>query len=175
MRSLLLAAILGQVVSGLAYLSGNGLEHGSLTCSSILVSRNDAVKIAGYERCYYRTSEGPGPLDIRVLKSIAAQLMSRRVNGKGAVHLAELSCWDPVAVNFLANAASAMSVHELQSASFPHGHGVLKVIVGKHPLLKLPWMPARLKSVVSKAIRMVRINLEVVSSPVLPKGSGAGW
>lgn len=38
-----------QVVDGLAYLSEQGLEHGSLTCSTILVSKEGAVKIGSLE------------------------------------------------------------------------------------------------------------------------------
>jgi hypothetical protein len=33
------------VIDGLVYISGQGLEHGSLTCSNILVSKAGMVKI----------------------------------------------------------------------------------------------------------------------------------
>jgi serine/threonine protein kinase len=34
-----------QLLDGVVYLSEQGVEHGSLTCSNILVSREGAVKI----------------------------------------------------------------------------------------------------------------------------------
>ncbi|KAG0644960.1 hypothetical protein D0Z07_9342 [Hyphodiscus hymeniophilus] len=40
-----LVAILGQVVAGVAYLAAEGFEHGSLTCSNILLNIDGDVKI----------------------------------------------------------------------------------------------------------------------------------
>jgi serine/threonine protein kinase len=34
-----------QVIDGLVYISEQGLEHGSLTCSNILVSKEGTVKL----------------------------------------------------------------------------------------------------------------------------------
>ncbi|PSN59201.1 kinase-like protein, partial [Corynespora cassiicola Philippines] len=127
-----LAAILGQVVNGLVYLSDNGLEHGSLTCSNILVSRKGEVKIAGFECCHSRVSEKNENPDIRALKHIAAVLMGESVNRRETVSITDPYRWDFAAVDFVAVTTSATSVEELK----------------KHPLLKLPWKQEQIKRLV---------------------------
>ncbi|KAF2688452.1 hypothetical protein K458DRAFT_384637 [Lentithecium fluviatile CBS 122367] len=53
-----LAAILGQILAGLAHLTKEGFEHGSLTCSNILIHPYGDVKIAGLENWCTRAFNG---------------------------------------------------------------------------------------------------------------------
>jgi hypothetical protein len=131
---------LQQVTDGLVYISEQGLEHGSLTCSSILVSKEGTVKLGSSvtfasgiritfftgqcERCYPRASSKAGckQSDVTAFESIAAQLMGGHVKPKGATSLPNLKRWCPDAATFLAHANSAMSVHELQDVSLLNAH-----------------------------------------------------
>ncbi|KAF4625359.1 hypothetical protein G7Y89_g12809 [Cudoniella acicularis] len=68
-----LAAILGQqVVPVAAYPGKEGFEHGSLTCSNILLNTNGGVKT----KCCHVISQPSGePHDVRALSFITMELM----------------------------------------------------------------------------------------------------
>jgi hypothetical protein len=171
------------VVEGLVFLSEQGLEHGSLTCSNILISKDGAVKIGSSrpptsevlltwpigacENCRPRKARqlDARTSDVKALERITAQLIGGYVNHEGVACLPDLERWPSVAATFLADVNSAMSVHQLQKVSLLNAHGV-EANVGQHELLKLSCAPEQLKSVVSRAIRRVRINLEEIPPSV---------
>ncbi|OCK91215.1 uncharacterized protein K441DRAFT_220440 [Cenococcum geophilum 1.58] len=107
-----LAAILGQILNGLAYLATKGLEHGSLSCSNILIHPYGDVKIAYQEYCHIRPSQNAEPRDIRALSYIVMELMQGYVKEERAVGVDDLRRWpsDSDAVGFLSETTSATSV-----------------------------------------------------------------
>ncbi|KAF3031187.1 hypothetical protein E8E12_001076 [Didymella heteroderae] len=130
-----LSAILGPlVIRGLVYLSEQGLQHGSLTSSNILVSEKGEVKIAGFESCRPIRSTDMMNMDITAIKHITEELMQGYASDGAAVNVAEPKPWLPSeALSFLADTTSALSVTEL----------------AKHPLLELPWKTDQLKIIVN--------------------------
>ncbi|KAH7305373.1 kinase-like domain-containing protein [Rhexocercosporidium sp. MPI-PUGE-AT-0058] len=117
-----LAAILSQVVTGVAYLATEGFEHGSLTCSNILLNTDGDVKIANQECCHVK-SEGR-TRDITAVSLITMELMQKYVKEDGAVGVDNLHHWpsNSDALGFLSATTSAASAAELL----------------KHPLLSRP-------------------------------------
>ncbi|PVH91362.1 hypothetical protein DM02DRAFT_545970 [Periconia macrospinosa] len=138
-----LAAILGQILAGLAHLTKEGFEHGSLTCSNILIHPYGDVKIAGLENCYIPASNGASQY-VEALSSIVTELMNGYVKEDGAVGVDDLHRWPPGshAVSFLSETTSAASIFKLI----------------KHPLLQLPWQKDMLIGVVSFATVGTRIG-----------------
>jgi hypothetical protein len=101
-------------------------------------------------------------LDVIALGKIAAQLMGAQEYREEAVCLPELERWPYAAASFLADTSSASSVNQLQHVSILDARNC-KTNAGQHEFLKLSCMPEQLKSVVSRAIRKARINLEEIS------------
>ncbi|KFZ24055.1 hypothetical protein V502_01467 [Pseudogymnoascus sp. VKM F-4520 (FW-2644)] len=133
-----LAAILGQILEGLAHLASNGLEHGSLSCSNILLGTDGDIKIAGQERCQELASLDQGhSRDIRALGNITMELMQKYTKHDGAIGVDDLVRWpsDCNAVGFLSMTTSATSVDELL----------------QHPLLQCDWDKVDLKWIVAFA------------------------
>ncbi|KAH7330038.1 hypothetical protein BKA65DRAFT_527718 [Rhexocercosporidium sp. MPI-PUGE-AT-0058] len=130
-----LAAILGQIITGVAYLAAEGFEHGSLTCSNILLNTDGDVKIANQECCHVK-SDGR-PRDIRALSSITMELMQKYVKEDGAVGVDDLHRWpsNSDAVGFLSATTSTASAAELL----------------EHPLLSRPHHKESLIGLVSLA------------------------
>ncbi|KAH6703064.1 kinase-like domain-containing protein [Leptodontidium sp. MPI-SDFR-AT-0119] len=130
-----LAAILGQIITGVAYIAAEGFEHGSLTCSNILLNTDGDVKIANQECCHVK-SDGR-PRDIRALSSITMELMQKYVKEDGAVGVDDLHRWpsNSDAVGFLSATTSAASAAELL----------------EHPLLSRPHQKESLIGLVSLA------------------------
>ncbi|KAH8760756.1 kinase-like domain-containing protein [Hyaloscypha finlandica] len=128
-----LAAILGQILNGLAYLASKGLEHGSLSTSNILISSGGDVKITAQECCREVGSSRKLP-DVRAVGYIAMELMQKYVKDDGAIGVENLDRWpsDSNAVDFLSRTTSASSVDELL----------------KHPLFKCDWRKEDLKAMV---------------------------
>ncbi|KFY32537.1 hypothetical protein V493_00088 [Pseudogymnoascus sp. VKM F-4281 (FW-2241)] len=127
-----LAAILGQILKGLAYLALKGLEHGSLSCSNILLDTDGNIKIAGQERCQELASSDQGhSRDIRALGNITMELMQKYTKDDGAIGVDDLERWpsDCNAVGFLSMTTSATSVDKLV----------------QHPLLQCDWDKVDLK------------------------------
>jgi hypothetical protein len=129
------------VVEGLVFLSEQGLEHGSLTCSNTLIRKDGTVKIGlsrplanvilltrptgECEKCRPRETR---PLDVRTsdvkaLGHITAQLMGGSVSHEEVASLSDLERWPSVAATFLADVNSAISVHQLQHVSLLDAHG----------------------------------------------------
>ncbi|PVH70393.1 hypothetical protein DL98DRAFT_136623 [Cadophora sp. DSE1049] len=130
-----LAAILGQVVTGMAYLAVEGSRHQSLTCSNILLNTDGDVKIADQE-CCHKTSEPKGtPHDLSALSSITMELMQKYVNEDGAID--NLQRWPSNSddVGLLSATTSAASAAELL----------------QHPLLSRPWQKESLIDIISLA------------------------
>ncbi|KAH7111053.1 kinase-like domain-containing protein [Dendryphion nanum] len=136
-NELRLASILGQILEGLAYLETKGLEHGSLTCSNVLINLDGYVKIADQEYCHNRSLGSAKPYDIRALGLITMELMQGYVKDDGAIGVDDLHRWPDGsdAVGFLSETTSACSVGELM----------------KHPLMRLPWQKEKLKGLTSLA------------------------
>ncbi|KAK6591333.1 FAD-binding domain-containing protein [Botrytis cinerea] len=109
-----LAAILGQVLHGIAYLSAEGFEHGSLCCSNIFVKTNGEVKIANQECCHSAKPRG-NTRDLRALSPIVMELMQKYVKEDEAIGIDDLHRWHPNsnAVGFLSATTSATSIKEL--------------------------------------------------------------
>ena len=97
------------------------MEHGSLTCSNILLHPHGDVKIGLYltpsETKKIKETQENGsqkPLqDIRALSSIVMELMQGYVKEAGAVGVDDLHRWSPDAVSFLSDTISAASAAEL--------------------------------------------------------------
>ncbi|KAH7418954.1 hypothetical protein BKA64DRAFT_649748, partial [Cadophora sp. MPI-SDFR-AT-0126] len=108
-----LAAILGQIITGLAYLTAEGFEHGSLTYSNILLNTDGDIKITNQEYCHVKA--GSRPRDIRALSSITMQLMQKYVKKDRAVGVDDLYRWhsNSDAVGFLSATTSTASTAEL--------------------------------------------------------------
>ncbi|TGO56039.1 hypothetical protein BCON_0083g00320 [Botryotinia convoluta] len=109
-----LAAILGQILNGIAYLSAEGFEHGSLCCSNIFLKTSGEVKIANQECCHSAKSRG-NPCDLRALSPIVMELMQKYVKEDEAIGIDDLHRWHPNsnAVEFLSATTSATSIKEL--------------------------------------------------------------
>ncbi|KAF2818085.1 hypothetical protein CC86DRAFT_171697 [Ophiobolus disseminans] len=130
-----LAAVMGQLINGLAYLSIQDLEHGSLSRTNILVTIDGVVKIgkpsnlklfpcndttvaAAYEGCTRRTSEGSESSDLKALGRIATELMQHgRTKEVDIVGVKDLSVWEPDVAGFLAETTSALSPNELKKVN----------------------------------------------------------
>lgn len=132
-----LVAILGQVVTGVAYLTEEGFEHRSLTCLNILLNTHGDVKIANPECCHVISQPKGEPCDDRALLSITMELMQKYVKEDGAISVDNLDRWplNSKAVTFLSATTSAASAAELL----------------KHPLLSCPWQKESLISIISLA------------------------
>ncbi|KAH7111360.1 kinase-like domain-containing protein, partial [Dendryphion nanum] len=130
-----LAAILGQILDGVAYLAAEGLEHGSLSCSDILINTDGDVKIANQHACRLKPQQSVG--DLRALSSITMELMQKYVKEDGAIGIDNLHRWhsNSDAVSFLSATTSVESAAELR----------------KHPLLSRPWRKESLIGLVSLA------------------------
>ncbi|KAH9211178.1 hypothetical protein DL95DRAFT_306561, partial [Leptodontidium sp. 2 PMI_412] len=98
---------------GVAYLTAEGFEHGSLTCSNILLNTDGDVKIGDQECCHVK-SEGR-PRDITAVSSITMELMQKYVKEDGAVGVDNLHRWpsNSDALGFLFATTSAAFVVEL--------------------------------------------------------------
>ncbi|KAF2818045.1 hypothetical protein CC86DRAFT_389221 [Ophiobolus disseminans] len=113
-----LAAVMGQLINGLAYLSIQDLEHGSLSRTNILVTIDGVVKIAAYEGCSRRTSEGSESSDLKALRRIATELMQHgRTKEVDIVSVKDLSVWEPDVAGFLAETTSALSPNKLKKVN----------------------------------------------------------
>ncbi|KAF3031451.1 hypothetical protein E8E12_000150 [Didymella heteroderae] len=141
-----LAAILGQLVNGLSYLSIQGLEHGSLSRSNILVTIDGVVKIGAFEGCCTRVSDATESPDLKALGRIAMEVMQGgQTEDMDIIGVRDLSTWDSEAASFLAETTSATSPDELK----------------KHPLLQLPWKAHHLRRQVAITMLTVRIGLSL--------------
>ncbi|OQU97171.1 hypothetical protein CLAIMM_03147 [Cladophialophora immunda] len=113
------------ILNGLVYLAKKGLEHGSLTTSSILINVAGEVKIAHQELCRPCPLSIPGSRDIKALSFITMELMQKYAKADGAVGVDDLRRWpsDSLAVEFLSETTSATSAERLL----------------KNPLFNRPW------------------------------------
>ncbi|KAF1948547.1 hypothetical protein CC80DRAFT_521099 [Byssothecium circinans] len=137
-----LAAILGQILNGIAYLARKGFQHGSLRCANILLKANGDVKIANQECCHVMSQRNGESYDIRALSSITMELMQKYLKDGGAIGIDDLHRWPPNsdAVRFLSATTSAKSAAELL----------------KHPLLSCPWQKDSLIGMISLAQVCIR-------------------
>ncbi|KFZ18316.1 hypothetical protein V501_01287 [Pseudogymnoascus sp. VKM F-4519 (FW-2642)] len=71
-----LAAILKQILDGLVFLEREGLEHGSLDCSNVVLSTEGDVKIAN-QQCCGKPLINQEPRDVRALGIITMELMQK--------------------------------------------------------------------------------------------------
>jgi hypothetical protein len=110
-----LAVILRQILEGLAYLAKHNLEHGSLSCSNILLSTDGDIKITDQECCREIATGQPRLRDVRALGYIIMELMQKYTNNDGAIGLEDFSRYpsDSDAVDFLATTTSVTSVAKL--------------------------------------------------------------
>jgi hypothetical protein len=88
--------------------------------------------------------------------------MGVHVNHKGVVCLPELERWPCEAASFLADTISALTVYQLLDVRILDTYDC-EADASQHEFFKLSCMPEQLKSVVSRAIRKTRINLEDIS------------
>ena len=114
-------------------MASEGLQHGSLTCSSVLLKPNGEIKIgqqkasahlrfangsiAGHECC--GAPDRSNPRDVRAVGYIAVELMQKNAKDDGAIGIENLNRWsmDSDAVKFLSMTTSAESVEELMKVS----------------------------------------------------------
>ncbi|OCK73599.1 kinase-like protein [Lepidopterella palustris CBS 459.81] len=137
-----LAAILGQILNGVAYIAAEGFQHGSLCCANILLKTNGDVKIANQECCHVMSQPKGGSCDVRALSFITMELMQKYVKEDGAIGVDDLRRWysNSDAVGFLSATTSVESAEELL----------------KHPLLKRPWQKESLLGIISLAQVCIR-------------------
>ncbi|KAM9873937.1 serine threonine protein kinase [Verticillium dahliae] len=89
-NELVLASIIGQVLEGLSYLEGKGLEHGRLSCSNIFVDASGNIKLSEYEYCQPRSKPS---WDIRALGRIMMKLMQGFNNDGDEIDLDDPTRW----------------------------------------------------------------------------------
>ncbi|TGO07235.1 hypothetical protein BTUL_0306g00140 [Botrytis tulipae] len=141
-----LAAILGQILDGIAYLLAEGFEHGSLCCSNIFLDTSGEVKIGKeilpqLERDLIWIYSKPRMLSFskiqRALSPIVMELMQKYVKEDDAIGIDDLHRWHPNsnAVGFLSATTSATSIKELLT----------------HPLLANRWRKESLIGLISLA------------------------
>ncbi|KAH6703061.1 kinase-like domain-containing protein [Leptodontidium sp. MPI-SDFR-AT-0119] len=133
LTELQLAAIVGQILDGLAYLAANGLEPGPYNCSNILLDADGTVKMSNHESCKEIT-----PIqDLKALGYVTMELMQKYLSSSGSMGLEDFRYWpsDGKAVSFLAMTTSATSLEQLLS----------------HPLLDCDWREGDLKWIVALA------------------------
>ncbi|ETN44454.1 uncharacterized protein HMPREF1541_10635 [Cyphellophora europaea CBS 101466] len=114
-----LAAIMGQLLKGIAYLEAEGLEHGSLCCSNILLDTDGTLKISNQECCGVMSRSKDGRDDLRALSSIMMELMQKYVKEDAAIGIDDLHRWQSSsdAVGLLSATTSAASAAELLKVS----------------------------------------------------------
>ncbi|CZS92538.1 uncharacterized protein RAG0_03150 [Rhynchosporium agropyri] len=118
-----LAAILSQIVTGLAYLAAEEFEHGSLSCSNILLNTDGDIEITSQE-CYHVKADSR-PRDIRALSSITIELIQKYVKEDRAIGIDDLYRWqsNSDAIGFLSATTSAGSAAELLKSISETHHG----------------------------------------------------
>ncbi|KAH8799387.1 kinase-like domain-containing protein [Xylogone sp. PMI_703] len=133
LTELQLAAIVGQILDGLMYLAGKGLEPGPIKCSNIVVDADGTVKISNHESCKITSPTE----DMKALGYVTMELMQKYPNSSGSIGLEDFEHWssDGNAVGFLAMTTSATSLEQLLS----------------HPLLDCDWRDEDLKWIVALA------------------------
>ncbi|KAH6701331.1 kinase-like domain-containing protein [Leptodontidium sp. MPI-SDFR-AT-0119] len=122
-----LAAILFQILEAVSYLDKQNLEHGSLSCSNILLTPQGVIKITYQETCRDITWSQPRLADVKAIGYIAMELMQKYHKDDGAIGLEDFSRYpsDSDAVDFLAATTSATSAEELLRVSSPSTKTVL--------------------------------------------------
>ncbi|KFY68719.1 hypothetical protein V496_00863 [Pseudogymnoascus sp. VKM F-4515 (FW-2607)] len=126
-----LAAILIQILDGLVFLEREGLEHGSLDCSNIVLSTEGDVKIAN-QQCCDKSLRNQEPRDVRALGIITMELMQKYTQDNGAVGVENLDRWpsDSDAVTFLSETTSAASARELREHALLQHDNQKEVLTG---------------------------------------------
>ncbi|KAI9776696.1 MAG: hypothetical protein M1839_009423 [Geoglossum umbratile] len=109
-----LAIIIHQILNGISFLVKQGLTHGSITCSNILVSTRGVVKIAIPECCCRKSSL----MDIVALGCVMKQLMEGPTEAKIS-GLKNPGYWSEEAVDFYSLTLSASPEQLAQLAQIP--------------------------------------------------------
>ncbi|EEH47854.2 serine/threonine protein kinase [Paracoccidioides brasiliensis Pb18] len=138
-----LASVVAQILNGLSHLAANGLEHRSLSGSSVLVGYDGSVKIARLESCQPWTANLPREREIKALGVVVMELMDKDAKEDGAVGVNDLQRWPSGsnAVGFLSATTSTDSLDELK----------------KHPLVtRRRWSKGYLVRLVSFALISTR-------------------
>ncbi|OJD25071.1 hypothetical protein ACJ73_03563 [Blastomyces percursus] len=116
-----LAAIAHQVLEGISYLASEGLMHGSLNCSHIVLSKDGNIKIANPDCCL----ESKDPKSRRAMKDTEGlgramiTLMDKFSPGE-KFGLTQPDRWSEEAVNFISLTIAA-SPDELRKHNFLNG------------------------------------------------------
>ncbi|KAF2844499.1 hypothetical protein T440DRAFT_462000 [Plenodomus tracheiphilus IPT5] len=117
-----LAAVLAQILNGMAYLEAKGLMHSSLTCSNVLLHPRGVVKIVAQEDCV-PNSDRPEQ-DIRALSSLTMVLLQGYCEDDKSIGIDHPELWSLNVLDFLSQTTSAASTKELQAHSlFRARHG----------------------------------------------------
>ncbi|ODH45033.1 serine/threonine protein kinase [Paracoccidioides brasiliensis] len=138
-----LASVVAQILNGLSHLAANGLEHRSLSGSSVLVGYDGSVKIARLESCQPWTANLPREREIKALGVVVMELMDKDAKEDGAVGVNDHQRWPSGsnAVGFLSATTSTDSLDELK----------------KHPLVtRRRWSKGYLVGLVSFALISTR-------------------
>ena len=119
-------------MAGLAYLAAEGYEHGSLTCSNILLNTDSNIKIGGYivrvasdiladmttanqYRCIKIILPKGMPCDMQALSPITIELIQKYIKEDSVIGIDNLLHWNSNsdALVFLSVMISAASIVEL--------------------------------------------------------------
>ncbi|CAK7202008.1 hypothetical protein SEUCBS139899_004726 [Sporothrix eucalyptigena] len=115
------ACILGQVLEGLVYLEQNKLEHGHLTCATILVDQGGNVKIWGYENAHDLAGE---TADVAAFGRVALELVQGFASDGDVIDMGDQT---PRVADFL---EAAMTIKQASA-------------LAKHRLFDLPWRTSK--------------------------------
>ncbi|KAI9770969.1 MAG: hypothetical protein M1840_002673 [Geoglossum simile] len=125
-NELQLAIIIHQILAGISFLASQGLTHGSITCSNILVSAQGVVKIANPE-CCRRNAQQSGSVDVVALGCVMKHLMEGPTKAKKS-GLQNPSYWSADAIEFYSLTLSASPKQLAQ-------HAFLKISPRKEELV----------------------------------------
>ncbi|KAK2037618.1 hypothetical protein LZ31DRAFT_534738 [Colletotrichum somersetense] len=130
-----LAAIIGQVVEAMVHLQKLGLQHGHISCSSILLHPTGRVKLNGQENCRLSRSGK----DLVDLGYMMMELMQGYVKEGANLGLDDPERWDSDVIGFLSATTSASCASELS----------------QHPFLR-SWQKDKLRGLISLVMTWTR-------------------
>ncbi|KJZ70685.1 hypothetical protein HIM_09909 [Hirsutella minnesotensis 3608] len=136
-RDLAAKTLMGlQVIQGLRHLYSQGLEHGQICCSNILINFDGFVKISGHEECRDLSQDGDIPGLIRLIMELVNGYYKQDSNP--GINNPDMLDKIPLTCDFLA----------FLSPLRPDAMNDLD----EHPLLKLAWSPKALAGMISQVL-----------------------
>ncbi|KAH7378993.1 hypothetical protein BKA64DRAFT_766003 [Cadophora sp. MPI-SDFR-AT-0126] len=108
-----LVAILFQILEAVSYLDKQNLEHGSLSCSNILLTPQGVIKITYQETCRDITWSQPRLADVKAIGYIAIELMQKYHKDDSAISLEDFSSISFYGTMFKRNSSNGLLESQL--------------------------------------------------------------